>query len=57
MNKDKEEELVDSREAKVDLMEKVVDLTILCKTRENLNAKMMTKENLNGKVAILTNEA
>ena len=31
--------MVDSREVEVDLMEKVVDLKILCKIRENLNGK------------------
>ena len=35
MKKDKEVEVVDSREAEVDLMEKVEDLKILCKIREN----------------------
>ena len=56
MNKDKEVKVVDSREAEVDLMEKVADLIILCKIRENLNIKMMTKVRLNGKVVILTKE-
>ena len=38
-------------------MEKVVDLTILCRIKENLNGRMMTKARLNGKVVILTEEA
>ena len=49
--------MVDSREAKVDLMEKVVDLTILCRIKENLNGRVMIKARLNGKVVILTEEA
>ena len=57
MNKDKELEVVDSREAEVDLMEKVVDLTILCRIKENLNGRVMIKARLNGKVVILTEEA
>ena len=44
MNKDKEVEVVDTREAEVDLMEKVVDLIVLCRIKENLNGRMMTKE-------------
>ena len=44
MNNDGEVEVVDSREAEVDLMEKVVDLTVLCKIRKNLNAKNDDKE-------------
>ena len=44
MNKDKQVEVEASREAKVDLMEKVVDLIVLCKTRENSKGKMMKKE-------------
>ena len=56
MNKDKEVEVVDSREAEVDLMEKVADLTILCKIRENLNGRVMTKERPSGKVVIHTEE-
>ena len=43
MKQDKVVEVVDSKEAEVDLMEKVVDLTILCKIRENLNGRMMIK--------------
>ena len=57
MNKDKEVELVDSREAEVDLMEKVADLTILCRIKANLNGRVMTKARPNGKVVILTEEA
>ena len=49
--------MVDSREAKVDLMKKVVDLTILCRIKANLNGRMMAKARLNGKVVILTEEA
>ena len=48
--------MVDSREVEVDLLEKVVDLTILCKIRENLNGRMMTKTRLSGKVVVLTKE-
>ena len=43
MSEDNEVEVVDSREAEVDLMEKVADLTILCRIKENLNGRMMTK--------------
>ena len=57
MNKDKEVEVVDSREAEVDLMEKVADLTVLCRIKENLNGRVMTKARPNGKVVILTEEA
>ncbi|MDF3686275.1 hypothetical protein [Enterobacter hormaechei] len=56
MNKDKEVEVVDSREAEVDLMEKVADLTVLCRIKANLNGRMMTKARSNGKVVILTEE-
>ena len=49
--------MVDSREVEVDLMEKVVDLIVLCKIKENLNGRVMTKARLNGKVVILTEEA
>ena len=48
--------MVDSREAKVDLMVKVADLTILCKIEENLNKRMMTKTRLSGKVVVHTKE-
>ena len=54
MNKGKEVEVIDSREAEVDLMEKVVDLTVLCRIKENLNGRVMTKARPNGKVVILT---
>ena len=56
MNKDKELEVVDSREAEVDLMVKVEDLTILCRIKENLNGRMMKKERTNGKVVIIIEE-
>ena len=56
MNKDKEVEVVDSREAEVDLIVKVADLTILCKIRANLNGRMKTKARLSGKVEIHTEE-
>ena len=48
--------MVDSREAEVDLMEKVADLTVLCRIKTNLNGRMMTKARPNGKVVILTEE-
>lgn len=48
--------MVDSIEAEVDIIEKVEDLTILCKIRENMNGKVMTKARLDGKVVILTEE-
>ena len=54
MNKDKEVKVVDSGEVEVDLMVKVVDLTILCKIKENINRRMMTKKRPNGKVVFLT---
>ena len=38
-------------------MEKVVDLTVLCRIKENLNGRMMKKARPNGKVVILTEEA
>lgn len=50
MNKDKEVE------AKVDLIEKVQDLIVLCKVKENLNGRMMTKTRLSGKVVVHTEE-
>ena len=56
MNKDKEVEVVDSREAEVDLMEKVVDLTVLCKTKTNLNGRMVKKTRRSGKVVVHTEE-
>ena len=56
MSKDKEVEVVDSREAEVDLMVKVADLTILCKIKENMNGKMMTKTRPSGKEVAPTKE-
>ena len=44
--------MVDSREVEVDLVEKIVDLTILCKIKENLNGRMMTKARPSGKVVV-----
>ena len=57
MNKDKEVEVVDSREVEVDLMEKVENRTILCRIKANLNGRVMKKARPNGKVVILTEEA
>ena len=48
--------MVNSREAELDLMEKVIKLKILCKIRENLSGKVMIKERLNRKVVIITKE-
>ena len=48
--------MVDSREAEVDLMVKVADLTILYRIKANLNGRMMTKARPNGNVVILTEE-
>ena len=56
MNKDKEVEVVYSREVEVDLMEKVANVKIMCKIRENMSGKMMTKVGLNEKVVIFTEE-
>ena len=56
MNKEKEVEVVDSREAEVDHMAKVLDLTILCKIKENMNGRMMTKTRSSGKVVTHTEE-
>ena len=56
MNKDKEAEVVDSREAEVDLMVKVENFTILCKIRENLNGGMMKKTRPSGKMVVHTKE-
>ena len=50
MKKDREVEVVD-------LMEKVVDLTVLCRIKKNLNGRVMKKARPNGKVVILTEEA
>ena len=44
MNKDKEVEVVDSREVEIEPMEKVVDLTIMCKIRENVHGKMIKRK-------------
>ena len=46
--------MVDSREEEVDLTMEMVDLTILCKIKENLNGRMKLKERMSGKVAIYT---
>ena len=48
--------MVDSREAKVDLMVKVVDLAILYRIKENLNRRMITKIRMSGKVVVHTEE-
>ena len=53
MNKDKEVEVVDSREAEVDLMVKVIELIVLCRIKENLNGRMMKKARPNGTVVII----
>ena len=54
MNKDKEVEVVDSKEIEAYLTMEMVDLTILCKIKENLNGKLKLKERLSGKVVIPT---
>ena len=56
MNKYKEVEVVDSKEAEVDLMEKVVDLIVLYKIKTILNGRVMIETRLNGKVVIHTKE-
>ena len=56
MNKDKEVEMVDSREVEVDLMVMVEDMTILCRIKKNLNGRMMTKTRLSGKEVAHTEE-
>ena len=56
MNKDKEVEVVDSREEEVDFMEKVVDIIVLCKIKENMNGRMMTKTRPSGKEVAHTDE-
>ena len=48
--------MVDSREAEVDLMVKVVDLKVLYKIEENMNGRMMKKTRPSGKVVVLTKE-
>ena len=52
MSKDKEIEMVDFRVVEVDLMEKVADLTILCKTKEKPNGRIKKKERPSGKEVI-----
>ena len=52
MDKEKEVEVVDSRDEKVDLMVKVVDLIGLCKIKENLNGRMIKKTRLSGKMVV-----
>ena len=52
MNKDKAIEVVDSKETKVNLTMEMVDLTILYKTRENMNGKVKIKARPSGKVVI-----
>ena len=56
MNKYKEVEVVDSREAEVDLMEKVEDLIVLYRIKGNMNGIMMTKTRPSGKVVVHTRE-
>ena len=48
MKKDKEIEVVHSREAKVDLTMEMEDLTILYKTKENINQKVKIKARWKG---------
>ena len=50
MSKDKELEVADPKEAEVDLMVKLVDLTISCKTKAYLNGKVKIKAKPSGKV-------
>ena len=52
MSKDRKVEVVDSREAEVDPMEKEIDLTVMLKIRENMNRRMKIKERISGNVAI-----
>ena len=54
MNKDKEVEVVDSREAEVDLTMEMKNLIILCNSNENLNGKVKTKARQSGNVVIPT---
>jgi hypothetical protein len=56
VNKDKEVEVVDSREEEVALMEKIENLIILCKIRANLNGRMMIKARPSRKLVIFTEE-
>ena len=44
--------MVDSREAEVDVMAKVVDLIVLCRIKKNMNGRMMTKTRMSGKVVV-----
>ena len=50
MKKDREVKVVDSREAEADLTMEMVDLTILCKTKANMNGEVRKKENMNEKM-------
>ena len=43
MKKYRKVDVVDSREAKVDLTIEMEDLTILCKMKENMNGKVKKK--------------
>ena len=52
MRKDEEPEVVDPKEAKVDLMVKVANLTTLCKKKVNPNGNVKKKARLSGKVEI-----
>ena len=46
--------MVDSREGEVDLTMEMVDLTIMCKIKVNLNGKVKEKARKSGKVVIPT---
>ena len=46
--------MVDFREVEIDLTMEMVFLTIMYKTRENLNGRMKIKARPSGKVVILT---
>ena len=52
MNTNKEVEVVYSKEAEIDRMVKVVDLTNLCRIKENLNGRMMIKTRVSGNVVV-----
>ena len=54
MDKDKEVEVVGSREVEANLIMEIADLTILRKKKEKLNGKMNTKERKSRKVLIPT---
>ena len=56
MNKENEVEVVDSKEAKVDLKVKVLDLTFFCRIKANLRGRMMKNTSLSGKVVVHTEE-